>query len=115
MSTLLKRIILGAVIVMVAAPAIALASLRPQFETQWALYTATDAKATYTLYLDPFPDARSCEVDRRAFLRVGGFARCQSRTVLSFNSAQRDQLFWEFESPGNPFSRLCGKIAQALR
>jgi hypothetical protein len=115
MNTLIKRIVFGTAIAVVAVPAVALAALRPQFQTQWALYTADEAKAPYRLYLDPFPDARSCDLDRRVVLHAGGFARCESHIVLSFDRAKRDQLFWEFESPGNPFLRLCGKIAAALR
>lgn len=106
------RVLIGTVAAVVAVPAIAFAALRPQFEDEWALYTAPTAHGHYQLYIDPFPSARSCELDRRVVRRNGEFGRCERYVVLSFDRKAREQLFWEFESPGNPFARLCGKLAK---
>jgi len=102
-----------------AAAAIAILSivaftmLDPHPVTRWSLYAATDAAAPYRLFLDPFPDARSCDVDRRLILRNGGRADCRSRLVLAVGRGYDSQLAWEFLSPANPFLRLCGRRSQA--
>lgn len=104
-------------LLLLAIPATVLASY---VDRQWGLYTAGDSASSYRLFLDPFPDARSCEVDAAVVRRNGGLAQCRSRYVLAFDRGVRDRLAWEFLSPGNPFARLCGKAiglasASALR
>jgi hypothetical protein len=103
----LKRlaVVAGITIVLLGIPAAVLASY---VDRQWSLYTALDARSAYGLFLDPFPDARSCEVDAAIVRRNGGAAQCRSRYVLALDRGLHDRLAWEFLSPANPFARICG-------
>jgi hypothetical protein len=92
-------------VALLGIPATVLASY---VDRQWSLYTAADAGSAYRLFLDPFPDARSCEVDAGIVRRNGGTAQCRSRYVLAFDRSLRDRLAWEFLSPANPFAKICG-------
>ncbi|HTA40498.1 MAG TPA: hypothetical protein VK760_15540 [Candidatus Acidoferrales bacterium] len=92
-------------IALLGIPAAVLASY---VDRQWSLYTASDASSAYHLFLDPFPDARSCEVDAKIVRRNGGTAQCRSHYVLSLDRSLRDRLAWEFLSPANPFAKICG-------
>jgi hypothetical protein len=74
----------------------------------WSLYAASNAVQPYRLFLDPFPDARTCEVERDKIVNAGGRAYCGSRLVLAFDRDRESRLFWEFFSPANPWSKLCG-------
>jgi hypothetical protein len=102
----LKRLALiaGIAAVAIAIPATVLASYA---DRQWSLYTASDQDPAYHLFLDPFPDEHSCEVDAKVVRRNGGKAECRSRYVLAFDRGLRDRLAWEFIGPANPFARLC--------
>ena len=93
-------------IALLAIPATLLASY---VDRQWSLYTASDAGSAYRLFLDPFPDARSCEADAAIVRRNGGSAQCRSRFVLALDRGLHDRLAWEFLSPANPFARICGR------
>jgi hypothetical protein len=92
-------------IALLAVPVTVLASYVDQ---QWGLYTASAPGSAYRLFLDPFPDARSCEVDAAIVRRNGGSAQCRSRFVLALDRGLHDRLAWEFLSPANPFARICG-------
>jgi hypothetical protein len=98
--------IAAATLVLVGIPATVLASY---VDRQWSLYTADAPGAAYRLFLDPFPDARSCETDAAIVRRNGGRAQCRSRYVLAFDRGFHDRLAWEFLSPANPFARICGR------
>jgi hypothetical protein len=102
-----------AAIAIVLASIVAFTVLDPHPVTHWSLYAATDASAQYRLFLDPFPDAHSCDVDRRLIVQSGGRAVCRSRLALAVGRRYDDQLAWEFLSPANPFLRLCGRRSQA--
>ena len=93
-------------IALLGIPAAVLASY---VDRQWSLYTASDAGSAYHLFLDPFPDAHSCEVDAAIVRRNGGAAQCRSRFVLALDRGLHDRLAWEFLSPANPFARICGR------
>ncbi len=99
--------IAGITIALLAIPAAVLASY---VDRQWSLYTASEAGSAYRLFLDPFPDARSCEADAAIIRRNGGSAECRSRYVLALDRGVRDRLAWEFLSPANPFARICGRV-----
>jgi hypothetical protein len=105
--TMFKRLALiaGIAAVLIAVPATVLASY---VDRQWSLYTASDADPAYHLFIDPFPDEHSCQVDAKIVRRNGGQAQCRSRYVLAFDRGLRDRLAWEFIGPANPFARLCG-------
>ena len=98
-------VIAAVTIALLAIPAVVLASYA---DRQWSLYTASDARSEYRLFLDPFPDARSCEVDAAIVRRNGGTAQCRSRYVLALDRSLRDRLAWEFLSPANPVAKICG-------
>jgi hypothetical protein len=87
----------------------AFASGRVAVVRHWSLYAATGPQNPYHLFLEPFPDARSCNVYGKQILRVGGRARCTSKLVLSFDRARESALFWEFLSVANPWARICGR------
>jgi hypothetical protein len=99
-------LIAGIAIALLGIPAAVLASY---VDRQWSLYTAVDDRSAYHLFLDPFPDARSCEVDAAIVRRNGGSAQCRSRYVLALDRGLHDRLAWEFLSPANPFARMCGR------
>jgi hypothetical protein len=80
-------------IALLAIPATVLASY---VDRQWSLYTASDAGSAYHLFLDPFPDARSCEADAAIVRRNGGSAQCRSRYVLALDRGLHDRLAREF-------------------
>ena len=94
-------------LLVLAATVVAFAANNVRIVRHWSLYAATSPHAVYHLFLEPFPDARTCETDRKKILAAGGGARCDSRLVLSFR-AQEETLFWEFFSIANPWSRICG-------
>jgi hypothetical protein len=99
---------------LITAVAIALlgiptAVLASYVDREWSLYTASDAGSAYHLFLDPFPDAHSCEADAAIVRRNGGSAQCRSRLVLALDRGLHDRLAWEFLSPANPFARICGR------
>jgi hypothetical protein len=98
-------VIAAITLALLGIPAAVLASY---VDRQWSLYTASDASSAYHLFLDPFPDARSCEVDAKIVRRNGGAAQCRRRYVLSLDRSLRDRLAWEFLSPANPFAKICG-------
>jgi hypothetical protein len=77
----------------------------------WSLYAASSVAQPYRLFLDPFPDARTCDVERAKIVDAGGRAYCGSRLALSFDRDGESRFFWEFFSPANPWSRLCGSDA----
>jgi hypothetical protein len=99
-------VIAAIAIALLGIPAAVLASY---VDRQWSLYTASDAASAYHLFLDPFPDVRSCEVDAAIVRRNGGSAQCRSRYVLALDRGLHDRLAWEFLSPANPFARICGR------
>ncbi|HUA09164.1 MAG TPA: hypothetical protein VMA98_07795 [Candidatus Acidoferrales bacterium] len=91
-----------------AATIAAFASGNVAVVRHWSLYAATNPRAAYHLFLEPFPDAHTCEIDREKILAAGGGARCSSRLVLSVDRAREEQLFWDFFSIANPWNHLCG-------
>jgi hypothetical protein len=105
MSTI-KRLALvaGIAIGLIGIPGTVLASY---VDRQWSLFTASPADPAYRLFLDPFPDERTCEADAKIVRRNGGSAQCRSHYVLAFDRGVRDRLAWEFLSPAGPFARLC--------
>ena len=90
----LARIAVVAVAVLGISCAVAASCL----DRQWSLYTASDAGSAYRLFLDPFPDAHSCEVDAAIVRRNGGAAQCRSRVVLALDRGLHDRLASEFVS-----------------
>jgi hypothetical protein len=87
------------------------ASGQVQIVRHWSLYAASGPDAPYHLFIDPFPDARTCRVESAKIASVGGRAYCGSHLVLSFDRAREQRLFWEFLSVANPWSRVCGRRA----
>ena len=88
-------------VALLGVPATVLASY---VDRQWSLYTATDSGSAYRLFLDPFPDARSCEIDAAIVRRNGGSAQCRSRYVLALDRGLHDRLAREllsFQSSGS--------------
>jgi hypothetical protein len=96
-------------VIAIALLGIPAAVLGSYVDREWSLYTAGDAGSAYHLFLDPFPDAHSCEVDAAIVRRNGGSAQCRSRFVLALDRGLHDRLAWEFLSPANPFARICGR------
>ena len=104
----LARAAIAAAIAMVLV-AIPIAVLASYVDRDWSLYTATTPDSAYRLFLDPFPDERSCQADASIVRRNGGFAQCRSSYVLAFDRSLHDRLIFEFLSPANPFARICGR------
>jgi hypothetical protein len=73
----------------------------------WSIYASSHGRS-YTRFLGPFPSAHTCNVEAREIVRAGGHAYCASETVLSFDRTGEQNLFWEFLSVANPWSRVCG-------
>jgi hypothetical protein len=85
------------------------ASANAAIVTHWNIYAASGPTHRYTLFLGPFPNARTCNVEAREIVRAGGRAYCASQTELSFDRKREAALFWEFLSAANPWSKICGK------
>jgi hypothetical protein len=84
------------------------ASGRVQIVRHWNLYAAAGATQPYRLFLGPFPSAHTCEIERERIIGAGGHSFCASRLVVSLDREREKQLFWEFLSAANPWTRLCG-------
>jgi len=103
---------LGAIAI-VAGVGTVVASGHVRIVRHWSLYAASAPGQPYHLYLDPFPDARSCNRHGIRINRAGGRAYCGSRLVLSFDAKRESQLFWE--SIADPWSRICGPARPSAR
>jgi hypothetical protein len=81
-----------------AVALLALAALRPHLVERWALYlgSPSDVRSAH-LFLDPFPDAASCETRVRTFEANGESAFCSSRHEFEFGSAQDAVLAADFD------------------
>lgn len=85
-----------------------IAAANAEVVEHWNVYAATGPKHAFTLFLGPFPDAHSCNVEAHEIVGGGGRAYCASQTVLSFDRKRETALIWEFLSAENPWTRLCG-------
>ena len=99
---------LAVVVVAALVAAVAISSTRVSVVRHWGLYAATGPGKPYQLFIDPFPDAKTCSADATQIVRAGGRAYCRDRLELSFDPKREEELFWEYLSAGNPWSRLCG-------
>ncbi|HTV93529.1 MAG TPA: hypothetical protein VMG98_12515 [Verrucomicrobiae bacterium] len=90
----------------VLAGVITFASGQVQIVRHWSLYAASGPGQPYHLYLEPFLDARTCDIYGAKIASVGGRAYCGSKLVLSFDRKRESQLFWELIA--SPWTRICG-------
>ncbi len=95
-----------AAIVFLAGFGGAFASGQVEIVRHWSLYAASGPGQPYHLYLEPFVDARSCDIYGAKIASVGGRAYCGSKLVLSLDPKRESQLFWELIA--NPWTRICG-------
>jgi len=81
-----------------AVSLLTLAVVRPHLVERWALYlgSPSDVRGAH-LFLDPFPDATSCETRVRTFEANGERAFCASRRQFEFGSAQDAVLAADFD------------------
>ena len=81
-----------------AVALLTLALVRPHVVERWALYLGapSDVRGAH-LFLDPFPDATSCETRVRTFEANGERAFCASRRQFEFGSAQDAVLAADFD------------------
>jgi len=86
----------------------ATAATRLELVRHWALYAASNRHQPFHLFLDPFPNERTCLVESRVIEKAGGQAYCASHLSLTFDRVREDRLTWEFLSPSNPWSKICG-------
>jgi hypothetical protein len=90
----------------ILAAGIAGAVLSTYVDREWALYTATDTRAAYRLFLDPFPDRASCEADAAIVRRNGGFAQCRSQLTLQFDRSFHERMAGEFHDRNGAFNAM---------
>ena len=84
-----------------------IAASQAEIVQHWALYASSGPGKPFHLFLDPFPDEKTCQVDSRAIIGSGGRAYCAAHAALTFDRTGENRLLWEFLSPANPWSRLC--------
>ena len=83
------------------AIAAAVFTLRPHVARHWALYLGTPQQmGAAHLFLDPFPNAYSCETRVKVFAANAERAFCKSRYEFELGSASDALLAADF----NPFS-----------
>lgn len=106
-----KAAIAGAVagIVGLGAALVSYGATTYQVSNVWALYASHNEAGPYQVFIDPFPNRRSCDIERRIIVGAGGHAQCREHPQILKRSRYLD-LAWEFFSPGAPGLRLCGKI-----
>jgi hypothetical protein len=71
---------------------------RPTLVRHWDIYASSTGgpRASYPLFLGPFPTAFSCEVEARIIVQSGGHAFCASRLALESGNRHQEQLLAEF-------------------
>jgi len=106
MNGLLKNA--GVVAAFLALGGIATIASHAEIVHHWALYAASGPGKPFHLFLEPFPDERTCRVESAAVTSAGGRSYCGQRIALTFDRQREEQLLWEFFSPSNPWSKLCG-------
>jgi hypothetical protein len=85
--------------IMLGAFVCALAATRPHIAERWALYLGNPATpGAARLFLDPFPDAGSCEATVLVFTANAERAFCSGRMALEFGTAADAVLAADFES-----------------
>jgi hypothetical protein len=81
-----------------AAVLCALLAVRPHVVDRWALYLGTPSAPNQArLFLDPFPDAASCESRARVFAANAERAFCTDRRELEFGTALDAVLAADFD------------------
>ncbi len=100
--------------VALAAALVAIAGARPHVVERWALYlgSASDAKDAH-LFLDPFPDAASCETRVRTFEANDERAFCSGHRELAFGGRYDAVLAADFD-PFFSFAWYCSPRRQKL-
>ncbi len=91
-----------------------LAFVRPHVVERWALYLGSpaDMKDAH-LFLDPFPDAVSCETRVQTFAANDERAFCAGRRGIEFGTA-RDEVLAEDFNPFFAFAWYCSPRRQKL-
>lgn len=103
----MKLAVIGALLVCTLAPIVAFAAGRLAIVNRWALYAASAPGRSYHLFLEPFPDAYTCNRAEAEIHRTGGRAYCTGHLAISFDPNGDTRLFWEFASPANVWLRKC--------
>ncbi len=84
-----------------------LASTRPHVVERWALYLGSpEAPSSAHLFLDPFPNAYSCETRVRVFAANAERAFCRSHVEFEIGNALDATLAADFD-PFSPASWFC--------
>ena len=88
---------------------------RPHVAEQWALYLGSPLKpSSATLFLDPFPDATSCDSRVQIFAANGERAFCAEHPVLEFGYAIDSALAADFNRL-SPAAWFCSPRRPKLR
>ena len=84
-----------------------LLAARPHIVERWALYLGSPREMQSAhLFLDPFPDAWSCDVRVRTFTANAERAFCKSRYELEIGTANDARLAADFD-PFSPAAWFC--------